>query len=61
MCKGATAAENIRRILAVYYEQNVTTERFEDLDKERWIISEDYESKAADIRGNVYLSHGFVV
>ena len=30
--------EDIKRILAVYYEQNVTTERFEDFDGERWII-----------------------
>lgn len=33
--------EDIKRILAVYYEQNVTTERFEDFDGERWIIPED--------------------
>lgn len=33
--------EDIKRILAVYYEQNVTTEKFEDFDGERWIISED--------------------
>ena len=26
--------EDIKRILAVYYEQNVTTERFEDFDGE---------------------------
>lgn len=30
--------EDIKRILAVYFEQNVTTERFEDFDGERWII-----------------------
>lgn len=30
--------EDIKRILAVYYEQNVTTEKFEDFDGERWII-----------------------
>lgn len=29
---------DIKRLLAVYYEQNVTTERFEDFDGERWII-----------------------
>lgn len=33
--------EDIKRILAVYYEQNVTTERFEEFDGERWIIPGD--------------------
>ena len=33
--------EDIKRILAVYYEQNVTTEKFEDFDGERWIIPDD--------------------
>ncbi|WP_455437630.1 hypothetical protein [Hungatella hathewayi] len=33
--------EDIKRILAVYYEQNVTTERFEDYDGERWIVPDD--------------------
>lgn len=33
--------EEIKRLLAVYYEQNVTTEKFEDFDGERWIIPED--------------------
>lgn len=32
--------EDIKRIQAVYYEQNVTTEKFEDFDGERWIIPE---------------------
>ena len=32
--------EDIKRILAVYYGQNVTTEKFEDFDGERWIIPE---------------------
>lgn len=32
--------EDIKRILAVYYEQNVTTEKFEDFDGERWILPE---------------------
>lgn len=32
--------EDIKCILAVYYEQNVTTEKFEDFDGERWIIPE---------------------
>ena len=30
--------EDIKRILAVYFEQNVTTERFEEYDGERWVI-----------------------
>lgn len=30
--------EDIKRILAVYFEQNMTTERFEDFDGERWVI-----------------------
>ncbi|MPM71273.1 hypothetical protein SDC9_118237 [bioreactor metagenome] len=30
--------EDIKRLLAVYFEQNVTTERFEDFDGERWVI-----------------------
>ena len=33
--------EDIKRLLSVYYEQNVTTEKFEDFDGERWIIPED--------------------
>lgn len=33
--------EDIKRLLAVYFEQNVTTERFEDFDGERWIIPDD--------------------
>ena len=32
---------DIKRILAVYYEQNVTSEKFEDFDGERWIIPDD--------------------
>ena len=28
----------IKRLIGVYFEQNVTTERFEDFDGERWII-----------------------
>lgn len=34
-------ADDIKRILAVYFEQNVTTEKFEDFDGERWIIPEE--------------------
>lgn len=30
--------EDIKRLLAVYFEQNVTSEKFEDFDGERWII-----------------------
>ncbi|WP_283610794.1 hypothetical protein [Faecalispora anaeroviscerum] len=30
--------EDIKRILAVYFEQNVTTEKFENFDGERWVI-----------------------
>ena len=33
--------EDIKKLLAVYYEQNVTTEKFEDFDGERWIIPDD--------------------
>lgn len=33
------AAEvDIKRLLGVYYEQNVTTEKYEDYDGERWVI-----------------------
>ena len=30
--------EDIKRLLGVYYEQNVTTEKYEDFDGERWVI-----------------------
>lgn len=33
--------EDIKRILAVYFEQNVTTEKFEEFDGERWVILND--------------------
>lgn len=33
--------EDIKRILAVYFEQNVTTEKFEDFDGARWVILND--------------------
>ena len=33
--------EDIKRILAVYYEQNVTSEKFEDFDGARWIIPDE--------------------
>lgn len=32
------AEEDIKRLICVYYEQNVTTEKFEDFDGERWMI-----------------------
>lgn len=32
---------DIKRFLGVYYEQNVTTERYEDYDGERWIVLGD--------------------
>lgn len=31
--------EDVKRMLAIYFEQNVTTERFEDFDGERWVIT----------------------
>ena len=30
--------QDIKRLLGVYYEQNVTTEKYEDFDGERWVI-----------------------
>ncbi|MBU5255204.1 hypothetical protein [Tissierella praeacuta] len=30
--------QDIKRFLGVYYEQNVTTEKYEDYDGERWVI-----------------------
>lgn len=37
----ARRADNadIKRLLGVYYEQNVTTEKYEDFDGERWVIT----------------------
>ncbi len=32
---------DIKRLLGVYYEQNVTTERYEDYDGERWVVFGD--------------------
>lgn len=31
-------AEDLKRTLGVYFEQNATTERYEDFDGERWVI-----------------------
>lgn len=33
--------EDLKRVLAVYFEQNVTSEKFEDFDGERWIVIGD--------------------
>lgn len=33
------AGEDIKTLLAVYFEQNVTTEKFENADGERWILN----------------------
>ena len=30
--------EDIKRLLAIYFEQNVTTDEFEDYDGERWVV-----------------------
>jgi hypothetical protein len=29
---------DIKRLLGVYYEQNVNTEKYEDYDGERWVV-----------------------
>ena len=34
---------DIKNFLAVYFEQNVTTEKYEDYDGERWVILNDKE------------------
>ena len=33
-----TTEEDLKRMLGVYFEQNVTTERYEDHDGERWVL-----------------------
>jgi hypothetical protein len=38
--KRADSAD-LKKLLGVYFEQNVTTERFEDFDGERWVILSD--------------------
>jgi len=39
MCKVIlTRSEDIKRLLAIYFEQNVTTDEFEDYDGERWVV-----------------------
>ena len=30
--------QDLKRMLGVYFEQNVTTEKFEDFDGDRWVI-----------------------
>ena len=33
-----TTEQDIKKMLGVYFEQNVTTEKFEDFDGDRWVI-----------------------
>ena len=33
--------DELKTLLGVYYEQNVTTDSFEDIDGERWLLDED--------------------
>ena len=35
------SGEDLKRMLGVYFEQNATTEKYEDYDGERWIILND--------------------
>ena len=42
--------DDLKRILAVYFEQNLTQESFENFDGERWVIFGDKE-KTKSIRG----------
>lgn len=35
------ASEDLKRTLGVYFEQNATTEKYEDFDGERWVILGD--------------------
>ena len=39
-------SEDIKRLLAIYFEQNVTTEHFEDFDGERWITVMEQEENS---------------
>lgn len=34
-------SEDIKRLMAVYFEQNVTSEKFEDFDGKRWLIPDE--------------------
>ena len=36
-----SSAEERKRMLGVYLEQNATTEKYEDYDGERWVIFDD--------------------
>lgn len=38
-------ADDLKRLLAVYYEQNVTSEIFDDVDGERWVDQADAEEE----------------
>ncbi len=40
VCKKADS-NDLKRILGVYFEQNVTQDRYEDFDGERWVIFND--------------------
>lgn len=33
-----TTEQDLKKMLGVYFEQNVTTEKFEDFDGDRWVI-----------------------
>ena len=33
--------QDLKKMLGVYFEQNVTTEKFEDFDGDRWVIVGD--------------------
>ena len=34
----ACTEPDLKKMLGVYFEQNVTTEKFEDFDGDRWVI-----------------------
>lgn len=36
--------DNVKRILAVYFSQNVVTEQFDDVDGERWVLDDDIKN-----------------
>lgn len=35
--------DDLKRILAVYFEQNVTNEKYEDFDGERWVLGNEWK------------------
>mgnify|MGYP000255606664 CR=1 FL=1 len=43
--------QDLKRMLGVYFEQNVTTEKFEDYDGDRWVIVGEYinSSQAVEV------------